>query len=181
MSAVRPSCVALGLVALLLGCGGPDLAPPSGPTPATAAAHVFVTRPLRAEGSEDPFVEGASGALLEALILQGYDVSGTTYDPATTESLQERLLVLNHHRPGTGAIHLTFVETPHLVGLGTSYLSIHCAIYSPHGELLYDSPLTTPSFNPLATLLLPTRDPHTKGRRWLRESWLTIEPFFPPR
>lgn len=170
----------LGLT-LLCACSAPEFVPPPGPEQATAAAHVFITRLLRAEDSEDPFVEGVSGALLEALILQGYDVSGVSYDPASVEALRERLAELNERRPGTSAIHLTFVETPHLVGLGTSYLAIRCAIYSPRGVLLKESPMTVPSFNPLAALLIPTRDPHTKGRRWLRESWLEIEPFFPPR
>jgi len=170
-----------GLLLLLWGCATEEFVPPEGPRYATAAAHVFLTRPLRAEDSEDPFVIGANGALIEKLILQGYDVTGTSLDPESTAKLREELGEINARRPGTGAVHLTFVETPHLVGLGTSYLAIRCKVYSPRGELLHDAPMTVPSFNPLASLLIPTRDPHTKGRNWLRHSWLQIEPFFPPR
>jgi hypothetical protein len=162
------------LLPLVGGCASP--APAYGPRsdePQTiAAAHVFVTRPYRVIPEPDRFIQGALTTITEELIRDGYDWMGVAdSEPDGEADLRDRLGELNARRPGTAALHFTFSEAPTLVGFGTAYTEIHCAVYEPSGRLLFEVDLELPTRRRLLDLLLPRLRPDVDGRAWAARVW----------
>lgn len=155
------------LLALIAGCSVPPLRQEPGAP--LAAVRLFVSRPLRATPEPDLFVEGAVRAFVEELARAGYDPMGQTLEPDNFEALVEELALLNARRPGTGGLHLTFVEAPSLFGFGTIYTSIRCQVYDSSGSTVFQGALDPPReqlSRMLVHLILPRRHPEMEGRRW---------------
>jgi hypothetical protein len=114
-------------------------------------------------------------ALAEGLVRGGYDLLGVGPEPPEDpDEIKERLGELNQRRPGTGAIHVTFVEAPSLVGFGTAYARIRCTVYGPAGQVLLDEDLPVPERRSFVeAMVLPALRPDVDGRRWGEAMWAT--------
>ncbi len=175
--------VAALVVALLTGGCAAAPSPVSGDPKSIAAAHVLVTRPYRVIPEPDRFVQGALVGLTEELVRSGYDWMGVgDAEPEDEAEIRERLLELNDRRPGTAAIHLTFVEAPTLVGFGTAYTKITCTIYGPSGGVVFNRELELPTRRRILDLLFPRLRPDCDGRAWAAKVWRQqLARAFPPR
>jgi hypothetical protein len=128
-------------------------------------------------------VQAALTELTEALVRSGYDWMGVAdTEPEGEDDLRERLADLNQRRPGTAAIHLSFVEAPTLVGFATAYTAISCTVYGPQGRVRLHVDLAPPERRRLLDLLLPRNRPDCDGRAWADEVWHDVlAAVFPPR
>jgi hypothetical protein len=131
----------------------------------------------------DRFIHAALTALTEEVIRSGYDWMGVgDSEPEDERDLLERLSDLNARRPGTAIIHLEFVESPTLVGFGTSYTSITCTVYGPTGAVVLRSELDPPTRRRIFDLLFPRLRPDVDGRAWGARAWRErVGRAFPPR
>lgn len=162
---------------VLLGCASlagcrTSAPPPTSPsrTP-RSAAHIYVVRPVKAIPEPDPFVQGVVTAFTEELVLNGYDVTGTTQNPDGVEAVLSDLRVRRESIPGLVGIYLTFVEAPIMVGFGTSYTRIACVVYDAVGRVILKVDLSPPQRRTLGELFLPPARPDVAGRRWGRNAW----------
>lgn len=182
--AARPARLGLlALAAVLTGGCAASPAPVSGDPQPVGAAHVFVTRPFRVIPEPDKFIQGALIGLTEELVRSGYDWMGVADgEPEDEAEIRDRLLELNSRRPGTAAIHLTFVEAPTLVGFGTAYTKIRCTVYGPSGGVLHNRELELPTRRRILDLLFPRLRPDCDGRAWAAKVWRQqLTRVFPPR
>ncbi|MCW8140398.1 MAG: hypothetical protein KIT58_15980 [Planctomycetota bacterium] len=131
----------------------------------------------------DRFIQGALIGVTEELVRGGYDWMGVAdAEPAGPDEVRERLAELNARRPGTAAIHFTFVEAPTLVGFGTAYTAITCTVYGPSGTVVLHADLEVPQRRRILDFLLPRLRPDVDGRVWLAREWRArLAATFPPR
>jgi hypothetical protein len=182
-SCARASALLCAIVcALAPGCAAlppPTIAVEAAPR---AAGHIYVTRPIQVIPEPDPFIQGVVVAFTEALVLSGYDFTGTTYDVGDQQDLLADLARRNQKIPGTVGIHLSFTEAPLIVGFGKAYTSIKCTVYDTNGRILMTGSMDPPERHTLRDLLLPPKHPDVEGRSWGKRAWdQNISFFFPPR
>ncbi len=149
-----------------------------------AGVLICVTRPFQVIPEPDRFIQGALQGLSEELVRVGYDPLGVCQldRHEGADDVLEHLEDINARRPGTGVLHLTFVEAPSLVGFGTAYNDIRAAVYAPDGFVTYRMGLDLPARRPVIDLLLPRRTPEADGRQWARRVWAAqLAAVFPRR